>query len=189
MRTLAFHEGVPGHHLQLSLALERTDLPWFRRVQWYDAYGEGWAVYAERLAWELGLEPDSYDQLGRLRDELLRAARLVADTGIHDLRWTRLQAVAYLEQTVGLSFNEAVVEVERYMVWPGQACAYKIGMRHILAMRQRAQAVLGARFELRNFHDAVLHDGALPLELLSQQIESWIAQGGPPLYPRDKTPS
>ncbi len=178
MRTLAFHEGVPGHHLQATIAQEQTQLPLFRRFAWYDAYGEGWALYAERLAWEIGLQPDPYDQLGRLRDELFRAARLVVDTGIHAKRWSREQAIAYMERTLGMPYNDVAVEVERYFIWPGQACAYKIGMIKILALREQAKTRLGPRFDLRRFHDLILRNGALPLDLLDQEVQAWIAAGG-----------
>ncbi|WP_028446246.1 DUF885 domain-containing protein [Chitinimonas koreensis] len=178
MRTLAYHEGVPGHHLQSALALEQRDLPLFRRTHWYTAYGEGWALYAERLAWEMGLEPDPYDQLGRLRDELFRAVRLVVDTGMHARRWSREQAVAYMEENTGMTRGDTVIEIERYLVDPGQACAYKIGMLKLLELRERARGQLGAQFDLRRFHDRVLSSGGLPLDLLERRIDDWIAAGG-----------
>lgn len=175
MRSLAFHEGVPGHHLQTSIAREQTNLPLFRRFAWYDAYGEGWALYAERLGWEMGLEPDPYDQIGRLQAELYRAVRLVVDTGMHAQRWTREQAIDYMESTTGMAHSDVEAEVERYLIWPGQACAYKIGMMRILDLREQAKARLGKRFDLRGFHDVVLRNGALPLDLLTQQVDAWIA--------------
>lgn len=178
MHTLAFHEGVPGHHLQGAIAQEQTDLPLFRRFSWYDAYGEGWALYAERLAWEMGLEPDPYDQIGRLRDELFRAVRLVVDTGLHAKRWTREQAIAYMEGKTGITHSDVVVEIERYLVWPGQACSYKVGMIKLLGLRERARAKLGKQFDLRRFHDVVLRNGALPLDLLDQTVDRWITEGG-----------
>lgn len=178
MHTLAFHEGVPGHHLQGSIAQEQTDLPLFRRFTWYDAYGEGWALYAERLGWEMGLEPDPYDQIGRLRDELFRAVRLVVDTGMHAKHWTREQAIDYMEGKTGIAHSDVVVEVERYLVWPGQACSYKVGMIKILALRDKARRQLGAQFDLRRFHDVILRNGAIPLDLLARLVDDWIAGGG-----------
>ncbi|QDQ29108.1 DUF885 domain-containing protein [Chitinimonas arctica] len=178
MRTLAFHEGVPGHHLQTAIAREQRDLPLFRRFTWHTAYGEGWALYAERLADEMGLAPDPYDKLGRLRDELFRATRLVVDTGLHAKRWTREQAVEYMQSHTGMTEGDVVIEIERYLVDPGQACAYKIGMLKILELRERAKTRLGEGFDLRRFHDLVLRSGPLPLSLLESQVDNWIAAGG-----------
>ena len=179
MRTLAAHEGVPGHHFQIALAQEQTGLPTFRSVLPFTAYHEGWALYAERLAAEIGLyRDDPFGDLGRLDDEMLRAARLVVDTGIHARRWPRAQAIAYLLAHTGMAEASAVSEIERYIVEPGQACAYMIGMRGILAARERARTALGARFDaqaLKDFHDLVLRGGALPLEVLDEQVDAWIA--------------
>ena len=179
MRTLAAHEGVPGHHFQIALAQEQTGLPTFRSVLPFTAYQEGWALYAERLAAEMGLyRDDPFGNLGRLDDEMLRAARLVVDTGIHARRWPREQAIAYLLAHTGMAEASAVSEVERYIVEPGQACAYLVGMRAIMAARERARTALGARFDaqaLKDFHDLVLRGGALPLEVLDEQVDAWIA--------------
>jgi uncharacterized protein (DUF885 family) len=175
MRTLAYHEGIPGHHFQIGIAQELKGLPTFRSLVPFTAYSEGWALYAERLASELGFEKDPYNNLGRLRAELFRAARLVVDTGIHDQRWTREQAIDYLRRTTGMALSDVTAEVERYIVMPGQACAYKVGMLKILELRERAKAQLGARFDLRDFHDAVLKNGALPLEVLEQVVNDYIA--------------
>jgi uncharacterized protein (DUF885 family) len=176
MRTLAYHEGIPGHHFQISIAQGLEGLPFFRRVIPFTAYDEGWALYAERLAWELGFEKDPLDDLGRLRDEMMRAVRLVVDTGIHFKRWSREQAIAYMMENTGMEESEVTAEIERYFVSPGQALAYKTGMLKILELRERARAALGPRFELKKFHDQVLTHGALPLVLLERVIDDWIAQ-------------
>lgn len=174
MRTLAYHEGIPGHHFQIGIQQELTGLPTFRKLVPFTAYSEGWALYAERVAAELGFEQDPYDNLGRLRAELFRAARLVVDTGLHDQRWTREQAIQYMRQTTGMAESDVVAEVERYIVMPGQACAYKIGMLKILELREQAKEQLGARFDLRDFHDVVLQNGSLPLEILEQVVQDYI---------------
>ncbi|RYY20655.1 MAG: DUF885 domain-containing protein [Cytophagaceae bacterium] len=175
MRTLAYHEGIPGHHFQIGVAQELKGLPTFRTLVPFTAYVEGWALYAERLAAELGFEKDPYDNLGRLRAELFRAARLVVDTGLHDQRWTREQAIRYMRQTTGMAESDVVAEVERYIVMPGQACAYKIGMLKIVELRERARQQLGSNFDLRDFHDVVLRNGALPLEVLERVVNDYIA--------------
>lgn len=175
MRTLAYHEGIPGHHFQISIAQEITGLPFFRRVLPFTAYVEGWALYAERLAWELGFEKAPLDNLGRLRDEMMRAVRLVVDTGIHYKHWTREQAITYMLDNTGMSESDVSAEIERYFVDPGQALAYKVGMLKILELREKAKAELGDKFQLAQFHDQVLTNGALPLELLERVINDWIA--------------
>jgi uncharacterized protein (DUF885 family) len=179
MRTMSIHEGVPGHHFQISLAQELKGVPTFRTVLPFTAYGEGWALYAEWLGTELGVyDDDPYGDLGRLNYEMIRAVRLVVDTGLHFKRWTRGEAIAYMLDKTGLPESVVVSEVERYIVGPGQACAYKVGMMGIQAARQRAQAALGARFDaqaLRDFHDVVLRNGAMPLSVLDEEIDSWIA--------------
>ncbi|MBO0358681.1 DUF885 domain-containing protein [Hymenobacter sp. BT186] len=175
MRTLAYHEGIPGHHFQIGIAQELQGLPTFRTVIPFPAYGEGWALYAERLASELGFEKDPYDNLGRLRAELFRAVRLVVDTGIHDQRWTREQAINYMRRTTGMALSDVTAEVERYIVMPGQACSYKVGMLKILELRERAKQALGPKFDLRDFHDVVLKNGGLPLEILEQVVNNYIA--------------
>jgi uncharacterized protein (DUF885 family) len=176
MRTLAYHEAVPGHHFQVSAQQELEGLPIFRTFPLFTAYVEGWALYAERLAWELGFEKDPYDNLGRLQDELMRAVRLVVDTGLHAKRWTREQAISYMAGATGMPQADVVTEIERYIVMPGQACAYKTGMLRILDLRQRAQERLGDRFDLREFHDAVLENGAVPLVILDQLVDEYIAE-------------
>jgi uncharacterized protein (DUF885 family) len=175
MQTLAYHEGIPGHHFQLGIAQELKGLPTFRGVIPFTAYTEGWALYAERLAWELGFEKDPYANLGRLRAELFRAVRLVVDTGIHDQRWTREQAIRYMRQTTGMAQTDVEAEIERYIVMPGQACAYKVGMLKILELRERTRQQLGTKFDLRDFHDAVLKNGAMPLDVLEQVVNDYIA--------------
>lgn len=178
MRTLAIHEGVPGHHFQISLAQEQAGVPTFRTVIPFTAYSEGWALYAEWLGTELGVyKEDPFSDLGRLRDEMMRAVRLVVDTGIHYKRWPREKAIAYMQDKTGLAESAVVSEVERYIVDPGQACAYKVGMLSIKAARERARAALGSRFDgeaLKAFHDTVLRGGALPLEVLDEQVDAWI---------------
>ena len=174
MATLAYHEGIPGHHFQIEIAQELVDLPFFRRILGFPAYSEGWAMYAERLAWELGFEQDPLDNLGRLCDEMMRAVRLVVDTGIHAERWSREQAIAYMHYNTGMSENEVEAEIERYFVDPGQALAYKVGMLEILALREKARAALGPRFDLKQFHNEVLTHGALPLTVLRRVVDDWI---------------
>jgi uncharacterized protein (DUF885 family) len=174
--TLTFHEGIPGHHLQISIAQE-SDLPIIRRVLGFNAYQEGWALYAEQLADEMGLYAD--DPLGRigyLHDALFRAVRLVVDTGLHDLRWSREKAVAYFVDHLGDQDSSAITEVERYCVEPGQACSYMVGKLTWLRLRERARAALGPRFDIRQFHDAALLNGAMPLAVLETVIEAYIAK-------------
>ncbi len=174
MRTLAFHEAVPGHHLQIALAMEDSTLPFFRRFLPTTAFIEGWALYAERLALEEGLHKTPYDELGALSAELFRAVRLVVDTGIHAKRWTRERAIDFMVEKAGHPRGDATAEIERYIVAPGQACAYKMGQLKILELRQRAKQALGNAFDLRAFNDAILANGALPLPVLEQATLSWI---------------
>jgi uncharacterized protein (DUF885 family) len=174
MRTLAFHEAVPGHHLQIALSFEMEDVPFFRRLVPFTAFVEGWALYAERLAAEQGFHPTPLDRAGQLQAELFRAARLVVDTGLHAKRWTREQAIAWMVRSTGLPAGDVVAEVERYIVDPGQACAYKVGQLEILRLRDRARSALGTAFDLREFHDVVLGSGALPMVLLERVVEGWI---------------
>lgn len=175
MRTLAYHEGIPGHHFQIAIAQELSGVPFFRKVIPFTAYQEGWALYAERLAYELGFQKDPLDNLGRLRDEMMRATRLVVDSGIHYKHWTREQAIGYMMDNTGMAEGDVTAEVERYFVAPGQALAYKVGMLKILALREHAKQELGARFDLKQFHNEVLKHGALPLTVLERVIEDWIA--------------
>jgi uncharacterized protein (DUF885 family) len=179
MRTLAIHEGVPGHHFQIALAQGMGGVPTFRKVLPFTAYQEGWALYAEWLGKEMGLyERDPYGDLGRLQAEMFRAVRLVVDTGIHQQRWPRERAVRYMVDKTGMPEASVVSEIERYVVEPGQACAYKIGMLRLQAARERAKTALGARFDaqaLRDFHDLLLGGGAMPLQVLDEQVDAWIA--------------
>ncbi|HEY4749831.1 MAG TPA: DUF885 domain-containing protein [Steroidobacteraceae bacterium] len=177
MKTLAYHEGIPGHHLQISTALGLKDLPLIRQQTLYTAYAEGWALYAEQLAAEMGMyKDDPWGDLGRLQMELLRAARLVVDTGLHAKGWSREQAIEYMVGTTGMSPAEVTSEVERYMAAPGQACAYKVGELKILELRQKARNALGPKFDLRDFHAVVLENGGVPLTLLAQLVDEWIAR-------------
>jgi len=177
MKTLAYHEGIPGHHFQISIALELKGLPLIRQQPIYTAYAEGWALYAEQLAAEIGMyQDDPWGDLGRLQLELLRAARLVVDTGLHAKRWSREQAIDYMVSTTGSPASDMTSEVERYMADPGQACAYKVGELKILALREKARAALGAKFDLKDFHAVVLENGAVPLTLLEQLVDEWIAR-------------
>ena len=176
MRALAYHEGVPGHHFQIAIAQETKGLPFFRSVIPFTAYDEGWALYAERLALENGFHQDAYDSLGAYGAELYRAVRLVVDTGIHRKRWTRRQAIDYMVANTGMDSSKVITEIERYIVMPGQACAYKVGQLAILSMRERARERLGDRFDLKRFHNVMLTNGALPLSLLERRVDEWIAE-------------
>ncbi len=175
MRTLAYHEGVPGHHFQLAIQQQQNDLPFFRRIIPSVAYTEGWALYAERLAWELGFQDDPYDNIGRLQAELFRGVRLVVDTGIHYKRWNREQAIDYMISNTGMAESDVVAEIERYFVLPGQALAYKVGMTKILELRDRARAELGDQFDIREFHRVVLTNGSVPLNILEDLVNKYIA--------------
>ena len=174
MPTVAYHETAPGHHFQIAIAQE-LDLPFPRRDIRFTAYTEGWAMYAERLAWELGLyDDDPYGNLGRLQGELLRAVRLVTDTGIHAMRWSREQARAYMDEAMGAQPGRFSHEVDRYVVLPAQATAYKVGMLKMLELRQRAMDQLGDEFDIKQFHNVVLGNGSLPLGLLEQVVDEYI---------------
>jgi uncharacterized protein (DUF885 family) len=170
-----YHEGVPGHHFQMGRALEQTDLPTFRRNTVFNAYTEGWAVYCEKLAKEAGMYRDPYDDFGRLAFELWRAVRLVVDTGIHAKRWSRDQVVDYMRRNTLNTDRDLQAEVDRYFTQPGQACTYKIGQLKISSLRQRAEAALGGKFDIRDFHEAVLAGGSLPLDMLETQVEAYIS--------------
>jgi len=174
MRTLAVHEGIPGHHFQVVIAMELEGLPLLRRFSLFTAYVEGWALYAERVAWEHGLMPTPADNIGRLTAELFRAVRLVVDTGIHHKRWTREEAIEYMQANTGMAESDVVSEIERYIVLPGQATAYKVGMMKILELRQKAMDSLGDQFDIREFHDVVLKNGAVPLDILERIIDEYI---------------
>jgi uncharacterized protein (DUF885 family) len=175
MRTLAYHEAIPGHHFQTTIQQEMTGVPMFRKVLPFTAYSEGWALYAERLAWELGFQADPLDNLGRLQAEMFRAVRLVVDTGMHARRWTREQAIAYMQEKTGMPETDVVAEIERYLVNPGQALAYKVGMNKILELRERAKRELGDKFVLSQFHDFMLAGGDMPLMQLETRTDAWIA--------------
>jgi uncharacterized protein (DUF885 family) len=174
MKTLAVHEGIPGHHFQIAIAMELEGVPLLRRFGFFTAYVEGWALYAERVAWELGLMPTNADNIGRLTAELFRAVRLVVDTGIHHKRWTREEAIDYMLANTGMAESDVVAEIERYIVMPGQATAYKVGMMKILELRDKAMQELGDEFDLRDFHDVVLKNGAVPLDILERIVNDYI---------------
>jgi uncharacterized protein (DUF885 family) len=175
MRTLAYHEAIPGHHFQSTIQQELTGVPMFRKVLPFTAFSEGWALYTERLAWELGFQKAPLDNLGRLQAEMFRAVRLVVDTGMHAKRWTREQAIAYMLEKTGMPETDVVAEIERYLVNPGQALAYKVGMNKLLELRERAKQQLGERFVLARFHDFILSGGDMPLMLLERRVDEWIA--------------
>ncbi len=176
MRTLAYHEGVPGHHFQLAIQTELQGIPEFRKETGFTAYSEGWALYAEQLAWEMGFQTDPYDNLGRLQAELFRAVRLVVDTGIHAKRWSREEAIDYMLANTGIAESDVISEIERYIVMPGQATAYKVGMMELLRLRDEAEQALGDKFDIRDFHDVVLKNGALPLTALRELVMKYIAE-------------
>jgi uncharacterized protein (DUF885 family) len=171
----AYHEGWPGHHLQISLAQEMTGLPVFRTQYGYGAYVEGWGLYSELLAKEMGFYQDPYSDFGRLGREIWRGIRLVVDTGIHAKGWSEAQAVAYYTANSPQPAAKIRSEIRRYFVTPGQATSYKVGMVKILALRAKARAALGPRFDLRGFHDTVVGAGALPLPVLETRVDRWIA--------------
>jgi uncharacterized protein (DUF885 family) len=180
MKTLAYHEGIPGHHFQISIALQLKELPVIRQLGLYTAYSEGWALYAERFAAEIGMyKDDPLGDLGRLQAEIFRAARLVVDTGIHAEGWTREQAIQYMVENTGMSDTEVTTEIERYMALPGQACSYKVGELKILELRARAQAAFGDKFSIKDFHAVILENGALPLTVLDKVVDEWIARDAP----------
>jgi len=175
METLMVHETVPGHHLQNARATELGALPPFRRSAGYTVYGEGWALYAETLGSQLGLYTDPHSRFGHLQWQAFRAARLVVDTGLHALGWTREQAIAFMIERTGVDAVKVATEVDRYYSNPGQALAYMIGQLKIIELRDRAQARLGTRFDIRAFHNALLDQGAVPLPVLERVVDTWIA--------------
>lgn len=174
MEALAYHEGIPGHHMQGSISQELTDLPEFRKFSGYTSYSEGWGLYCELLPKEMGFYIDPYSDFGRLAMELWRACRLVVDVGIHQKKWTREKAIQYLVDNTPNSENSCTKAIERYIVMPGQATAYKVGMLHILKMRNKAKEALGEKFDIRKFHDIFLRSGGVPLEIFEEQIDDWI---------------
>ncbi len=174
MRTLAYHEGIPGHHFQIAISQELEGLPFFRKMSPFTAYTEGWALYTERLAWELGFQDDPFDDIGRLQAELFRAVRLVVDTGLHYGRWSKEKATEYMLNNTGMAESDVISEIERYIVMPGQATAYKVGMMKILELREKAKSSLGEKFNLGKFHDVILKNGALPLGILERLVDRYI---------------
>jgi uncharacterized protein (DUF885 family) len=181
MKTLSYHEGIPGHHFQIATAQGLKGLPLIRQQPIYTAYAEGWALYAERLAAEMGVyKDDPFGDLGRLQAEMFRAVRLVVDTGLHAKGWTREQAIEYMVNTTGMGEGEVTSEVERYMALPGQACAYKVGQLKFLELRDRARAAFGLKFDARDFHAVVLENGAVPLTVLERLVDEWLAGAGQP---------
>ena len=176
IESTTYHEGIPGHHLQGTIAQEVKGLPPFRQHAWYGAYGEGWALYSERLGKEVGFYQDPYSDFGRLEDEMLRAIRLVVDTGLHYKHWTREQVVQYFHDHSAIDEPNVQSETNRYIAWPAQALSYKMGQLKILELRARAQQQLGSQFDIREFHDEVVDSGALPLDVLEEQVNLWIAQ-------------
>jgi uncharacterized protein (DUF885 family) len=182
----AYHEGVPGHHLQFAIEQEQTDVPEFRRHAEYTAFVEGWALYAERLGKDVGAYQDPYSDYGRLENDIWRAIRLVVDTGVHSQHWTRQQMVDYFHAHSSIDETNIQAETDRYIAWPAQALAYKTGQLEILALRDKAQKALGSKFDIKAFHDTVLDAGAMPLDMLQERVNAWIASqaGGPPTTPK-----
>jgi uncharacterized protein (DUF885 family) len=175
VESVAYHEGIPGHHLQISIAQELTGIPEFRKFERYTAYTEGWGLYAEQLGKDVGFYQDPYSDYGRLQADIWRAIRLVVDTGVHHDHWTRQQMVDYFHNHSAIDETSVQSEVDRYIAWPSQALAYKVGQLKILELRARAQKALGDKFDIRAFHDQVLDSGALPLDVLDSRIDAWIA--------------
>ncbi len=176
MMALSLHEAVPGHHFQFARGMELPDAPMFRRTAYFVAYGEGWGLYAERLGYDMGLYDDPYDRMGQLAYDMWRAVRLVVDTGMHSKGWSRDKAIAYFMDNSPKTRQDVVNEIDRYIGWPGQALAYKIGQLKISELREKASKQLGDRFDLREFNDAVLETGSVPLQALEARIDAWIAQ-------------
>ncbi len=177
LKTLTYHEANPGHHWQIALNLAQEQLPLLQRIAPYNAYAEGWGLYSELVAAEMGMyKNDPFGDLGRLKAELFRSVRLVVDTGLHAKKWTREQAIQYMASTTGTASSDVISEIERYMAWPGQALGYKLGMLKIVELREKARQALGDKFDIRAFHDMVLLGGAMPMQILEQQTDLWIKQ-------------
>jgi uncharacterized protein (DUF885 family) len=175
VEAVAYHEGIPGHHLQISIGQEMTDIPEFRKQSYYTAFTEGWALYSERLGKEIGFYKDPYSDYGRLEADMWRAIRLVVDTGVHSQHWTRQQVIDYFHEHSTLDETNIQSETDRYIAWPAQALGYKMGQLKILELRDRAKTALGSKFDIKAFHDVVLDSGALPLDVLEKQVDAWIA--------------
>ncbi|MDQ3536459.1 MAG: DUF885 domain-containing protein, partial [Bacteroidota bacterium] len=175
MEALTIHEAVPGHHLQIALSQELENVPEFRKLSFYTAFVEGWGLYSESLGEEMGFYKDPYSKFGQLTYEMWRAVRLVVDTGIHGMGWTRQEAIDYFKDNAAKTEHDITVEIDRYIAWPAQALAYKIGELKIKELRAKAEAVLGDSFDIRSFHDAILENGAIPLEVLESKVNGWIA--------------
>ena len=174
METLAFHEGVPGHHFQIAIAQEIENIPDFRKFGGNTAFAEGWALYAESLGQEMGFYKDPYQLYGHYSDEMLRAVRLVVDTGMHAKGWSRQRALDYFRAQMPSSDVDSQIEIDRYITWPGQALAYKVGQLKFRELRERAHAKLGDKFDVRSFHDVVLGQGPLPMEVLEKVVDRWV---------------
>ncbi len=176
LEAIAYHEGVPGHHLEYSISAELTTIPPFRKYSWFPAFSEGWALYSERLGKDVGFYQDPYSEYGRLGNEMWRSIRLVVDTGVHYKHWTREQMVQYFRDHTAMDEPNIQTEVDRYIAWPGQALSYKMGQMEILALREQAKQELGAKYDIKSFHDEVLSAGPLPLEVLHARVTEWIAK-------------
>ena len=176
METLFAHEAIPGHHYQISLQQENKELPSFRRFSWYGAYGEGWALYTESLGSEIGLYTDPFQKMGNLGDEMHRAIRLVVDVALHTKGWSREKAIAYMMENEQIDEQGATAEIERYMAIPAQALSYKTGAMKIRELRSKYEKQLGAKFSIAAFHDAILKDGCMPLDVLEKKMDDWAAK-------------
>jgi uncharacterized protein (DUF885 family) len=175
VEAIAYHEGIPGHHLQFSVAQEMKDVPAFRKFSGYNSYSEGWALYSETLAHEMGFYQDPYSEYGRLQNLMWRSIRLVVDTGVHSMHWSRQQMIDFFHTHTAMDDQNISTEVDRYIAWPGQALGYKLGEMLILRMRAKAKEQLKEKFDIRAFHDAVLDGGPMPLSVLEAKLNNWIA--------------